>query len=65
MGKFGKYYATLTLTELRYRQNLNSIQTAEAYRMAQGAESRSRGLRAMTRLQRIRQLLNAAVLKHI
>lgn len=64
-GKGRRHFDTLLLTELRHRQYLNSLQTTEAYRMAQRPYTRPQGHRALIRLQRIRRLLDAAVMKHV
>lgn len=59
-GKGRRHFDTLLLTELRHRQDLNDVQMTVAYRMSQ-----PQGQRALIRLQRIRRLLDAAVMKHV
>jgi len=61
MGKYRKYYDTLSLKELRRRQMINYAQTQEAYRLTQSPDRYWRGLKALIRLQRIALLLADSV----
>ena len=57
MGKYRKYYSTLSLNELRRRQYLTTCQIKMAY------DKRQRGLKALIRLQRVHLILSDVVMK--
>ena len=64
MGRYMTYYCSLSLPELRRRQQINKAQTVFAYTEAQrDIDGRPRYLRGLIRLQRIYGLLTAAIMK--
>lgn len=54
-NEYMNYYCSLPLSELRRRQHINEMQTIQAYRKKQTI--------GLIRLQRVWQLLTAAILK--